>query len=548
MSEKEETNLNSYAGSTSSDAGQGNKKIAIYSTFTDNFDEVEEDWTPEEEKKATRKVDFLLLPLLFFAFFILQIDRGNIASAITAGLREELKLTNDMINTGTGLFNVGIVVFEIPSNILMQKVGPSKWLSFQVIIWSLVATLQSCISSYSGFLATRFFMGVAEAGFIPCGLYYISTWYTKKEIVPRYSFYFLGNLVGSASSGLIASGIMKNVAGNFGKAGWKWIFIIEGVMGIGYGLIFALLIPDSPIKPKSLFGFNLLNERQSHIIKSKIYADDPIKIDSVEHITWNDLKSTFKQWRIWVHFIFTLSFMQNIQALSTYLPTIVRSLGYSSIAANAMSSIGGWSAIGFLIALTAFSHYFQVRYISVIFVTLWQLSFTVALYCLSKTENSKAKFAVITCVFVSGANGHVLNCSWLSINVKQPLQRSIALAMLVMAANMAGISGGQVLRTNDAPRYTNAFTALIVVSVFTLCVAIVLTIQYLPTKSRNEIKEAYKLVEAEKLKELSQPKRFVYIGDKESENFNQIKADYLKKGYAVQHYEELVAGGEAKYI
>ncbi|OWB68420.1 hypothetical protein B5S30_g3800 [[Candida] boidinii] len=548
MSSKEGTSLNSDVVSTSSGNGQGNKKIAIYSTITGNFEEVEEDWTPEEEKKTVRKVDFLLLPLLFFAFFILQIDRGNISSAITAGLRQRLDLTNDKINTGTGLFNVGIVVFEIPSNILMQKFGPSRWLSFQVIIWSLVATLQSCMTTYSGYLASRFFMGVAEAGFIPCGLYYISTWYTRKDIVPRYTFYFLGNLVGSACSGLIASGIIKNVAGNFGKAGWQWIFIIEGAMGLGYGLIFAFLIPDSALNPKSVFGFSIFSEREAHIIRSRVYADDPIKIDGVENITWNDLKATFSQWRIWVHFLYTLSFLQVVQALSVYLPTIVKSLGYSNVAANAMSSIGYWGAIGFVLVLTWSSHHFQIRCISVIFVSVFQLVFLIALLCLAKTDKKDAKFAVITCVFVAGANGHVLNCSWLSINVKHPLQRSIALAMLVMAANMAGISGGQILRTNDAPRYIHAFTALVVISAFTLCVAIALTIQYLPTKSRKELKEAYQQVEAEKLKELSERKRFVHIGDKESESFNELKAEHAKKGYAVQDYFKLVTSGEAKFI
>ncbi|GMF03782.1 unnamed protein product [Ambrosiozyma monospora] len=189
---------------------------------------------------------------------------------------------------------------------LLQKLGPAKWLSFQIVVWSLCATLQSCISNHGGFLATRFMLGALEAGYIPGGLYYISTWYKKKDLPIRYGIFFIGNTVASGCSGLIASGILKYLPGDYGLAGWKWIFIVEGAMGIGYGLIFAFFIPDSPQNPRPFHNlFSLFNKRESKVIRGAVLLDDPEKINSAKEISVKELKEVSSDWRTWMHFFFT---------------------------------------------------------------------------------------------------------------------------------------------------------------------------------------------------------------------------------------------------
>lgn len=465
--------------SETSSISHADKTVTIYNADDESFEQITKDWTPEEERKATRKLDFFLMPLLFFAFFILQVDRGNISSALTSTLREDIGLDNDKINAGTALFNVGIVIFEIPSNMIMQKIGPAKWLSFQIVAWSLCATLQATIFNYPTFLVARLFMGIMESGFIPGGLYYISTWYTRRQVSSRYTLYFLGNMSASAAGSLIAAGILKHVAGNFGLAGWKWIFIIEGVMGIGYGLIFALLIPDSPTNPTPFWGgFRFLNERESKIIRGKVLLDDPEKISSSSHILSKDLKDTFMQWRIWLHFLFTMVFMQSVQTLGTYIPSIVQSLGYSSVSANAMSSVGSWCSVGMILILTLITRYTKIHAISITFISLWQMVFSIVLYQYAESQNKNLKYAILVCLQISGAIGHVLNCAWASANIKKPAHRSIAMAMLVMAANLAGICAGQILRTNDLPYYTRGFLALMILGILTVCVSVVIFVQY----------------------------------------------------------------------
>lgn len=178
--------------------------------------------------------------------------------------------------------------------------------------------------------------------------------------------------------------------------------------------------------------------------------------------------------------------MQNTQALSIYVPSIVQSLGYSNVAANAMSLIGSWCATVMLVLLTLLSYYINIESISIGFVTLWQMVFTVALFSISISDRNNLKFALLTCLITSGSVGHVLNCSWTSNNLSKRKHRSIAMELLVMAANMAGICAGQVLRTNDAPKYHNAFLALSVVSIFSLLVVACITVQYILSNRKLE--------------------------------------------------------------
>lgn len=538
--------LNEHSTSTSSIISFAhNNTTTIINADNGASESITKDWTDAEEIKVTRKVDSFLMPLLFFAFFILQVDRGNISNALTSTLKEDVGLDNNKINVGTALFNIGIVVFEIPSNILLQKFGPSRWLSFQIVAWSLCATLQSCMTDYRTFLVTRFFMGVLESGYIPGGLYYISTWYTKSQLPLRYTIYFIGNLCASATGSLIAAGILKNVAGTYGLLGWQWIFIIEGVIGIGYGLIFALLIPNSPKDPCPFWkGFRMFTERESKIIRGRVLLDDPEKISSSENISLADLKDALLQWRIWLHFIFTFAFMQNTQALSTYVPSIVVSLGYSAVSANAMSSIGSWCSTVMLVLLTLLSYYINVKFISIGFITLWQTVFTIALFSISNSDRNNLKFALLTCLITSGAIGHVLNCSWISINVSKPKHRSIAMALLVMAANMAGICAGQILRTNDTPKYHNAFLALSVVSIFSLLVVSCITFQYIWSNRKlekkypslnNQIGEESSTAETKAKKN---DNTIVVVGKIEDEShMESLLFNFSNKGQHVEKYQ-----------
>lgn len=135
-------------------------------------------YTVAEERATRRKLDFVVMPLLFLGFYVFQVrfatdhadtklERGNISNALTDGFLRDVGITQDQFNTGQSLLYLGIILLEIPSNWCLQIVGPQIWISFQVLAFGLVATLQAFQKGYGGYLATRIMLGVTECGYIP---------------------------------------------------------------------------------------------------------------------------------------------------------------------------------------------------------------------------------------------------------------------------------------------------------------------------------------------------------------------------------------------
>lgn len=142
-------------------------------------------WNTIDANLVVLRLDLIIMPLLTLGFFCLQLDRGNISNALTDNFLKDVKITQDQFNVGQQLLSLGIVLTEIPSNMILYRVGPGRWLTLQLFLFGLVSTFQSWQSSYSSFCVTRFLLGITESGFIPGGLWTLSTWYTRRETAKR---------------------------------------------------------------------------------------------------------------------------------------------------------------------------------------------------------------------------------------------------------------------------------------------------------------------------------------------------------------------------
>jgi len=157
---------------------------------------------------------------------------------------EDVGINQDQFNVGQQLLSLGIVLTEIPSNMILYRVGPGKWLTLQIFLFGTVSTFQAFQKGYGPFLITRFLLGITESGFIPGGLWTLSTWYTRTETAKRIIIFYFGNQLGQASSKLIAYGIL-HMRGVGGKPGWFWLFVLMGTFTIFSGILFGLILPDS---------------------------------------------------------------------------------------------------------------------------------------------------------------------------------------------------------------------------------------------------------------------------------------------------------------
>ncbi|KAK1778291.1 major facilitator superfamily domain-containing protein [Copromyces sp. CBS 386.78] len=309
------------------------------------------DWTEEEEKKLVRKIDLVIMPLLVIGFFSLQLDRGNIGNALTDYFLEDVGITQDQFNAGQLLLQLRIVLLEIPSNLVLYKVGPTLWIGCQILAWGFVATFQAFQKGLASYLVTRVLLGVCESGFIPAGMYTMTRWYKKDETSKRFSIYHLGNYASAAASGLIAYGIL-HMRGVCGLTGWQWLFIIEGIFTVLVGRAFLTFFPRNPEDPTSLLGFKYFSDREREILYRRVIIDDPSKEHKHTTIKKKEILDTMvvadmsvlvvQKWTILPHFIAALTAMASATTFVGYAPSLVYSYGYDRLKSNALVTIGVW--------------------------------------------------------------------------------------------------------------------------------------------------------------------------------------------------------------
>lgn len=175
------------------------------------------------------------------------LDRNNIAAARLAGLEEELNLHGTQYQTAVSILFVGYLLMQVPSNLFLNKFGkPATYLSTAMVIWGIISTATAAVQSFGGLIAVRFFLGFIEAAYFPGCLFYLSCWYSRKELGFRTAMLYSGSLLSGAFSGLIAAGITEGMDGVKGLRAWRWLFIIEGGITIAVAIIAYFVLPNFP--------------------------------------------------------------------------------------------------------------------------------------------------------------------------------------------------------------------------------------------------------------------------------------------------------------
>ncbi|KAL4860973.1 hypothetical protein BDV12DRAFT_191390 [Aspergillus spectabilis] len=364
-------------------------------------------WTAEEERRARLRIDFSVLPLLCFGMIMFQLDRMNVASALTGGFAADIGVTQNTINLGNQLMFLGIIVLEIPSNMLLQKIGPSKWIPAQVFVFGLIATMQVFLKNRAGFLVTRMLLGLAEAGYIPGSIYTLSTWYTPQELGRRVAILFFGMFGGNAISPLLGAGILR-LHDSGGLTGWKYIFL----------------------------------KREQHILTSRQGTENK---PSSEHkarsgIPLAVVRKSVLNYRRWPHFISTACVFATWSPLTTYTPSIIMSLGFTRVQANALSAIGASLTLPIVFFAAYISDRTKKRGLTVIAAISCYLIVLIVARCVLPSAPKWSRFGMWTVVNAFAVCYHPVHNVWVQLN-------------WVMSAISGLLAGTQIFRANDSPRY-----------------------------------------------------------------------------------------------
>ncbi|KAM0491385.1 hypothetical protein ACHAP8_010652 [Fusarium lateritium] len=300
------------------------------------------DWTEKAETRLRRKIDFTVLPILMLGLFALQLDRGNVGYAMTTTFTDDLGITKDIVNYGNQLMLAAVVIFEIPFNMVLSRIGPALWLIIQVFAWGTIATAQAAIHNKSGFYATRFLLGMWEAGYLAAALTIIASFYTRKEMALRATLVYVGNYCSAGVSGLLA-GLIFRIPETNGLKRWQWLFLIDGLFTIAVGVVFIFIMPRSTTDTLPLAGikrFNVFTDKERDILAKRVILDDPRKLVKLSGISpMTALRICLTNFPMWGHFSINAVNITPKGGLVFYTPTIIKNLGFSASTASFLSAV-----------------------------------------------------------------------------------------------------------------------------------------------------------------------------------------------------------------
>lgn len=293
----------------------------------------------EVEKKLVRTLDRRLMIWAFFGYFANGLDRNNMPNAATTGLLEDLNLVDDQYNWALTMFFIGYIILQIPANYIITKVRPSIMVPLVVFTWGAVVCFMALVKDFKGLYGLRFCLGLAEAGFYPGIVFLLGSWYTKEELGTRTAVFVAGSQISGAFSGLISGAISQGLDGVNGIRGWKYLFIIEGLIAVVIGFIGFFVIPDFPHNTRFITG----DTREVAMIRLERQGRSGV-VTGLNMQTFRNLFTTP------FIYLFTGMFicMQLGMGVLQNFPIILKKLGYQASFANYMM-VPIWVWVGIVV-------------------------------------------------------------------------------------------------------------------------------------------------------------------------------------------------------
>ena len=279
------------------------------------------------ERRTIAKVSWRLLPLVALAYCIAYIDRSNISLAALT-MNKDLGISAYLYGWGAGIFFFGYFLFEIPSNLILEKIGARIWIARIMITWGIISGLTAFVTGSTSFLIIRFLLGAAEAGFFPGMILYLTYWFPAQYRGRVISTLFIAQPLANAVSS-IASAAILGMHGVLGFKGWQWIFIIEAVPAVLLGLFILRIMTDRPERA------DWLTEDERGWLQARLDAESR-EVASAGHLTWT--KALADPRVVALSLIYLMSVTANY-GIVFFMPQIVKAMGLSNMMTGVVSSL-----------------------------------------------------------------------------------------------------------------------------------------------------------------------------------------------------------------
>ncbi|KAF2403916.1 MFS general substrate transporter [Trichodelitschia bisporula] len=426
------------------------------------------EFSPEEQKKIIHRVDRRLVTTVGIMYCISLMDRTNLGATMIAGMAIDLKLVGMRYSIITLVFFASYVVFQFPSTVVIRYLGPRLHLSVITLLWGICTIGMGFSKTWDTLAALRVILGILEAGFFPGCVYLLSTWYVRYDMHKRYSFFYIIGCVASGCSGILAFGLMQ-MQGLRGYKGWRWIFIMEGIITClvaVYGWFGLVGFPDDKRRNK---GF--LTDRERRFIVARVNADrGDADTEPFDIRKFLGAGLDLKIWGFAMLFGMTTTVTY---AIAYFLPVILRrGMGFG-IGASQCLVAPPYALAGLNMWLTGWlGDKYRLRGPIILFNALLCI---IGLPLIGWVHNVGVRYFGVFLV-TAGANANVpAIMTYQANNIRGHWKRAFCSATLVGFGGIGGIIGSLVFRDQDAPTYLPGLWAALASQLIVIAIVLMLT-------------------------------------------------------------------------
>src|SRR4051812_3745555 len=290
-----------------------------------------------------RRVARRIIPFLFVAYIVAFLDRVNVGYA-KLQMAADLRFSDEVYGLGAGMFFIGYFIFEVPSNLILERLGARVWIARILILWGFISASFMYIEPMSrflnietstGFYLLRFLLGIGEAGFFPGIILYLTYWFPSEYRVRMTATFMSAVPLTGIFGGPVSTWIMKHFAGSGGLAGWQWLFLLEGIPALIWGLATLVYLDDGP----KTAGW--LGERDREVVLQNLARDQAGK-DTTGH---HGFVASLRDYRIWVLSFIYFCFALGVYSVTFWLPQSLKDTGVKDLV-----TIGFLSSIPYAVA------------------------------------------------------------------------------------------------------------------------------------------------------------------------------------------------------
>ena len=266
-------------------------------------------------KALYRKITWKLIPFLCFCYLAAYLDRINVGFAKLQML-DQLQFSETAFGLGAGLFFVGYILFEVPSNLILERVGARIWIARIMITWGLLSACTMLVTTPMQFYAVRFLLGAAEAGFLPGVLFYLTSWFPTYRRGRVIALFMIGLPLSSVIGGPLSGWIMSHFDQTAGLRGWQWLFILEAIPSVVLGVLTFWALPNNYHQAK------WMSREEKTLLESELRLDETDDGHSKE-----SFRDGFFNLKVWMLGGIDFSILLSAYAMGFWMPTFIRNAG-----------------------------------------------------------------------------------------------------------------------------------------------------------------------------------------------------------------------------